>query len=296
MKQEELEYKRNCPLCSNEITYSTKWALKYAANKNTNCKKCNAIKQFKNLDQRIKEGKAVNGFQGKSHSIEMKDNMSNKIKSLYKNGKLNISGEKNPMFGKTGEKSPRFGTHLLEEFINRYGKIEGNKKILEWKEKISLKSRGENNSMYGKPSPKKSGNGWAGWYKGWYFRSLRELSFMINYIERFNMKWECGESVKYRIQYIDYKGSNRNYFPDFILNSKFMVECKPKPLWKSKDIVSKKNKAMDFCIKNDLIYKLIDPILLRVEKLEELYRKGIIMFNKSSEIKFNNYVTSGRRK
>jgi len=51
--------------------------------------------------------------------------------------------------------------------------------------------------MYGKPAPIGSGNGWSGWYKGWYFRSLLELSFMINVIERFKMSWQNAETKKH---------------------------------------------------------------------------------------------------
>jgi hypothetical protein len=36
--------------------------------------------------------------------------------------------------------------------------------------------------MYGKPSPQGSGNGWSGWYKGKYFRSIMELSFIVEYL------------------------------------------------------------------------------------------------------------------
>ncbi|MBR4316812.1 MAG: hypothetical protein IKP65_07630 [Alphaproteobacteria bacterium] len=45
--------------------------------------------------------------------------------------------------------------------------------MIELKKKYSEKSKGKNNPMYGKPAPKGSGNGVSGWYKGWFFRSLR---------------------------------------------------------------------------------------------------------------------------
>ena len=80
--------------------------------------------------------------------------------------------------------------------------------------------------MYGKPSPQGSGNGWSGWYKGWYFRSLLELSYMILVIERFNISWSNGEKIK--ITYKNFSGINRNYFPDFLLNNKYIIEIKPK--------------------------------------------------------------------
>ena len=291
MKQGNLDYKRNCPTCNNEIVYSTKGAYVFSLKKSGSCKKCSAIKQFKDLDKKIKEGKAVNGFQGKNHSIGIKDNMSNKIRELYQNGKLDTSGINNGMFGKTGEKSPQYGITYKDRLERKYGEEEADRRNIIRKKKISLKSSGENNPMYGKPSPLKSGNGWAGWYKGWYFRSLRELSFMINYIERFNIKWENGENINFRINYY-LEGIRRNYYPDFILNSKYMIECKPKSLWKSKLVSLKTQEAILFCKKRGLIYKMIDPILLTIEKLQELYNNKVIIFNRASEIKFNNYVTN----
>ncbi len=54
------------------------------------------------------------------------------------------------------------------------------------KEKHRQNAIGEGNNMYGRPSPQGSGNGWSGWYKERYFRSLRELMFLI-YAERFGL-------------------------------------------------------------------------------------------------------------
>ena len=58
-------------------------------------------------------------------------------------------------------------------------------------------SIGEKNAQYGKPAYGGSGNGWSGWYKEWYFRSIMELSFMINYIEKNNLKWKTAEHKQY---------------------------------------------------------------------------------------------------
>ena len=67
--------------------------------------------------------------------------------------------------------SLRKGT-TFEEFY-------GQEKAKVIKEKFSLRMRGKNNHMYGKPSPNGSGNGWSGHYGSFYFRSLLELSFLI---------------------------------------------------------------------------------------------------------------------
>jgi len=133
--------------------------------------------------------------------------------------------------------------------------------------------------MFGKPSPQGSGNGWSGWYNGWFFKSLKELSFMINVIERFKFSWESGETKKYRVSYVDYKKTNRNYFSDFILNEKFMVEIKPKKLQNSINVKLKKEAAIKFCEKHGLTYKLLAPIkTLSYEDIKLLIQENKLEF------------------
>jgi len=129
-----------------------------------------------------------------------------KAKKIKKQYSLNSTGKNNSNYGAKfshgfGEKYwlDKYKGKTWEEF---YGKEKSNK----LKQNMSIRTSGENNPMYGKPSPQGSGNGWSGWYKGWYFRSLKELSYMINIIERFHLKWENGEQKKYRIEYKDWKG------------------------------------------------------------------------------------------
>ena len=45
---------------------------------------------------------------------------------------------------------------------------------------MSASMSGEQNPMFGKQTPTGAGNGWSGWYKDWYFRSLGELSYVVN--------------------------------------------------------------------------------------------------------------------
>jgi len=175
----------------------------------------------------------------------------------------------------------------------RKGKIPWNKGLKlseETKLKISKATSGKNNPMYGKPSPQGSGNGWSGWYKGWFFRSLMELSFMINVIERFNFKWESAENKKYKIEYKDWNNNERTYYADFILNEKYMIEIKPMKLHNSKSIILKKNAAIDFCKKNNLKYKLIDPIkILSKKDLINMIEIKDLKFLEKYKEKFNNY-------
>ncbi len=173
-------------------------------------------------------------------------------------------------------------------WLKKYGKDVADEKMIEFKNKQSFNNKGCKNSMYGKPSPTGSGNGWSGWYKNWYFRSLGELSYRINLIERFNLEWENAELAKYKIQYTDYKNTQRNYNADFIINNKYMVECKPKKLFKAANNVLKQKAAVEYCNNNNLIYKLTSPRMLKTEEIIDLYNKKQIKFIDRYEKKFKN--------
>jgi len=137
--------------------------------------------------------------------------------------------------------------------------------------------KGDKNYWFGKTPPFGSGNGWSGWYKGWYFRSLLELSYMINIIEKYGLKWETGELNTYKIQYT-HNENIKNYFPDFIIENKYMVECKPKKLWNTELVKNKKKAAEDFCINNNLIYKLRDVPKITDYEIFYLYKSGNLIW------------------
>jgi len=223
-----------------------------------------------------------------------------------------LKGENNPFFGKKHNKKSleqmsniKKGKHPVSEWkkgniphgksfydfwIKNYGKIDADKKLIEFKNKQSFNNSGTKNSMYGKPSPKGSGNGWSGWYKGWFFRSIIELSYMINVIERFNLKWENGELNKYKIPYIDENNLQKNYFPDFVINNKYIVECKPKNLWNSNRNLLKKQFALKFCNENGFIYKVVDCKKLKVNETIKLYLDGKIKFTNKYKEKIDEMI------
>lgn len=283
-------FKRNCPKCNCEITYKSKYSLINANKKNSKCKSC-GLKEImtdevkKRMSERVKGennpmfGKfgELNPFFGKKHSKETKIKMhENRDYSVYKTeeyrqkiSKLS-KGNNNPMYGKS----------FYDVWVEKYGKEIADEKMIEYKKKQSLNNSGEKNSMYGKPAPINSGNGICGWYKGWFFRSLLELSYMIFVIERFNLDWESGESEKYKIKY-NIDGVNKNYFPDFVINEKYVIECKPKKLWKLKINEVKFKFAKDFCDKNNLIFKIKDIIKLKKPELFNLISNGdVVLTNK----------------
>lgn len=268
------DFKRVCPACKTILTYKNKYGRNRAEKNNKICLKCAGVKK------RHKYLGKSNHFFGKRHTEDAKLSISkaNKGKNLsaatqFKKG--NISGGNFKKFWKD-----KYPTEIYLE------------KLKNFKEKQSHLNSGSLNNMYGKPSPKGSGNGWSGWYKGWFFRSLNELSYVIQILERFNLRWETGEQIKYRISYKD-NGIKRNYFPDFIVENKYMVECKPKRLWNSLVVLKKKMAAEAFCKKHHLKYKLVECSKLPLEKINLLVREKIINFTPRYETKFENYYFGG---
>ena len=226
-----------------------------------------------------------NPFYGKKHTEETINKLKNRDTSPYKTQEFRDKiaslnqGDKNPMYGKS----------FYDMWVKKYGEEIAIEKLKLFKQKISKSNSGENNPMYGKPAPKKSGNGWSGWYNGWFFRSLIELTYMIKIIERYGLSWESGESDKFKIEYIDVNNKKKNYFPDFIINNKYIVEVKPKSLV-STDKVSRKTKyAKQFCEKNNMIYKITSPPIMETKELVMLYTEGKIKFVDKYEKKFQKY-------
>lgn len=131
---------------------------------------------------------------------------------------------------KDTETARHFKENLAErnksKFLGKtYEEIYGTKKAKEIKKKLSKSRSGERNPMYGKPTSKRSGSGYQGWYKEHYFRSTLELSFIINFLEKNNLIWESGELRKYTIKY-QINGIERTYRCDYVTKTT-AYEIKP---------------------------------------------------------------------
>lgn len=184
----------------------------------------------------------------------------------------------------SGENNPRYGVEITEEQREKMSKAQigrtyeekfGKEGALEIKKKLSEANKGKNNPMYGKPAPQGSGNGWSGWYKGFYFRSIFELSFLkINLNE--NLK--SAENIK--IPYIDYNGIERNYLPDFI-NGNELIEIKPESFKNSLENKLKFEAAEKYCKEHKLIFKVYTEKDFHILSTEEIYN-----LRKQNEIKF----------
>jgi len=279
-------FKRKCPKCNCEIKYTNKYNMLNAEKKQSKCKSC-GVKEVitddvkKRMSERVKGennpmfGKfgELNPFFGKKHTEESKRMMlEDRNYSTYKTEEFRkkISsltiGENNPMYGKS----------FYDIWVQKYGKVIADEKMLEYKKKQSINNSGEKNNMYGKPSPINSGNGICGWYKDWFFRSLLELSYMIYVIERFNLSWENGESEKYKIPY-EIDGIHRNYFPDFVINKKYIIECKPKKLNLIKVNKSKFEYAKKYCNENGYIFKTRDIPKIKKDDLIILIKNDLVI-------------------
>jgi hypothetical protein len=261
---------RKCPKCNCEIRYTNKISFSNAEKKQSKCGSCRLSGE--NNPMYGKTGKQ-NPFFGKKHTDESKRKM---VEGRdYSNYRTEEFREKISKLTK-GENNPMYGKSFYEVWIKNYGKDIADKKMIEFKKKQSLINSGKKNNMYGKPSPINSGNGICGWYKSWFFRSLLELSYMIFVIERFNLSWENGESEKYKIPY-EINGVKKNYFPDFVINNKYIVECKPKKLNLSIINQTKFEFAKKYCDDNNFIFKSRDIPKIKKEQLLTMINNGLVI-------------------
>jgi len=269
---------KNCLKCGKIQGYTSKKEWSAATRKNLICSSCNMIEiqsrpeVKKKLINYRKEKYKGNGnpFFGKHHSKETIE----KIKSQdYSHTQTKEFREKS---ARKGKQNGMWGRSFYDVWLQKYGKEEADKKLLLHKEKQSKNSSGSRNPMYGKLSPIGSGNGWSGWYKGWYFRSIKELSYMIYVIEKNNYKWSNGEKIS--IKYINFDGKERTYRPDFVIENKYLIEVKPKKMMDTPQNRIKKVAAIEFCEKNGLEYRMVDVKNLDIKETISLYKSGKITF------------------
>ncbi len=155
--------------------------------------------------------------------------------------------------------------------IEKYGE-ERAKQI---NEKIKQKISGKNSVRYGKSPMPGSGNGWNGWYNGYFFRSLLELSYIKYFLDN-NIKFQSAETKEFMIEYI-HNGKSKTYKPDFYLPEQdLIIECKPKSLLTIKENIikfeyAKKKFGNKFIIKTDKTISLVNfKELLEMKKSGKL--------------------------
>lgn len=267
-----MTYARNCPRCGVEITYSFKTNYLAAERKQTKCRDC-ALK-----NRRSYIGKH-NPFFGQNHTNETKQKISHFNSEVRELSEEFIQTARQNL-AKVSNDRP-----LHEIWLEKYGQEEADRLIMEFKRKQSELNKGSKNNMFGKPAPQGSGNGWSGWYKDWFFRSLRELSYMINVIEAQGLSWETPDK-SFKIPYQDYAGQTRTYFPDFIIGGNRLIEIKPIKLHHTPKVLAKKRAADKFCLSQNMTYELVDPPILGEEEIKQLYMSGQIKLLDKYDQKF----------
>lgn len=270
-----------CPKCNKKINFATKYTLNHSIKNNFNCKSC----QMSGLGNPMygKSGN-LNPFFGKHHSEEYK-----KQQSELRKGKPISEAHRQKIieYSKTHDNSMK-GRSVYSIWLQKYGKEIADKKMAACKEKQSKASSGKNNSMYGKPSPKGSGVGWKGWYKNVYFRSLREVSYLIHLDEN-NITWVPAEKKQYTIKYINWDGAERTYRPDFIINNEKLVEIKPKRLHETPNIIAKTKAALIWAAENNLKYEIID-FEINYDKILNALNSGLLKFDRDYKERFLKYL------
>lgn len=229
--------------------------------------------------------------------VVLTDSQKQEIINLAKEGNNTLLIKEKLSFCCDGRRIARlirehFNLTTRNHYENRivvYGKEKANEQHKKIAEKLSIHSSGENNPMFGKPSPQGSGNGWKGWYKGFYFRSLRELSYLLD-LDDSGIPWSSGEAHKFDVQYINYDGTQRTYRPDFFVNNEKLVEIKPKRLQKTPNIMVKTAAAIEKCKEWGLEYEITD-YKIQAEKIKKALEGGLVKFARDYEKRFLEYIS-----
>lgn len=275
------ELERRCPKCDITIIYQSKGAKVAADKRGSKCKKCASEKFVARYATKGKNCGKDNPQYGRKLPEWHIEILRNTDKSYTQTDEFRqtmskvTSGKNNPMYGRTP----------YEIWVEKYGKEEADRLHKEWKHKHSVNNSGSGNPMYGKPSPNGSGNGWKGWYKDIFFRSLRELMYLI-YLDENNIEWVSGETL--RIKYKDYRGNDRTYRPDFIHDG-ILIEIKPKKLQQSPTNTAKRKAAKEYCKRSGLKHKYVDP-KIDYNTIKKYIDNNNIKFSGDYLERFNDYV------
>lgn len=225
---------------------------------------------------------ANNPFYGKKHSAESIAAMKYERTDAHRDALSALQRERwlvnNPMKGKS----------LLELWTAKYGYEHALELEAERILKLTARMTGVTNPMYGKPAPVGAGAGWQGWYQGQFFRSLRELSFMLE-----NPLAISAETENWRATYITHSGSKRTTVPDFVIEEeKRVIECKPKKLHQTLSVLARAEAIDNLAASRGYTFELVDPGYVQFSDLMVLYSTGLVILTKKTEERLKRWHSS----
>lgn len=256
-----MEFNRNCPECDVVIVYKTTWTRSGAIKKNSLCRSC------------VMKG-SRNPFAGHKHSAQTKQILRAVDKSYTKTEKFSNAVKQSMIDINTA-------VDLMAIWTEKYGAVEAVIREQKRRNKLSISSSGENNPMFGKLAPFQAGVGIKGWYRDIFFRSLRELSFMLQ-LDRDGRIWRTAESSDFRVEYINYVGNRATYVADFIVDDRIIIECKPLYLQRTFTVMAKSAAMQAFCAEKGLEYQIVDPILISLDELFMLTQDNVVRLTDKS--------------
>lgn len=254
---------------------------------------CNSCKSLRGYDKHekifgvrsAKKGLTLEQCVGYDKALQIKQQLSKKHKGI----KIGPRPKNwiHPSKGKTyeeiyGEKEAQRLKRLRSEQnpgISRRGQTY--EEIYGLEKAIQIKEKRKNSivigaHLKGKAPSLKSGNGYSGHYKGHFFRSFLELSFMINFLERNNLPIISAEYIE--IPYYDLNNNYTTYRPDFICNNT-IYELKPKYFVNDPLNTLKAKAAQVWATEHGYNYQIItekDFRQLTKGQIKELYLNHII--------------------
>jgi len=158
--------------------------------------------------------------------------------------------------------------------------IHGDKKAKEIKRKLSKRSSGKNNPSYGKVY-EQGGKSVSGRYKGRWFRSILELSFMVHLEKEMDLDNIMGEVWK--VPYRNSSGVDRTYTPDFYdPASSTVYECKMSWCNNSKDNQEKFKAAEEFFEKKNIKFRVVTENDFHKLSFKEAEKMENVNLNKGS--------------
>jgi hypothetical protein len=283
-KYMDIQFTRICQFCGKNTYYTNESKLNRAIKRNSRCKSCST------RNANIKHRGNASPFFGKHHSEKTKKLLRDlrKDETYDEKFRTNEYREKQRQ-GSIGKNNPMHGKNLHDVWVEKYGKEIADQKQLELNKKRSIQMKGKGNNMYGKPSPNKAGKGISGRYKDFYFRSLRELYYIITYLEPNNLPIISAERKDLQIPYTNYDGAERTYRADFLVGNT-LVEVKPKKLKDTPLIKLKEEAAKKFCEEHNMIYKIEYIEIVDYSKINDLYKNGLITIDDKKKKNFEKYI------